>query len=326
MFMSDIKKIMLAAAFFIAASLAGAASPSAAADARLSVESVRCVLESAGGGDYVIGAGDLVKVFVYENPEYSDSYRIGPDGKMSMPIIGTIEAAGHDREGLSSIIRERLARYIASPIVSVIVSEYNNNFVYILGEVANPGRHDFRNEMTFLSVLPQAGLSGALAARKMKCDIIRRGAAVFTIDLSDHDAVLQNRILLNLKLASGDVLYFSEADRIKDSVYVLGAVKNPGVFAFDKKEGLSKLLKDKVEMKGRTAKLLKIIRRSPERVIELEYNLSRPDSKNPAIESGDMIYVQDARGGDFSYCVKQIAPYAAVSLIGAEAVRMARDK
>ena len=328
--MNEFKTRFLTVAAFIflsfIASGAVSADPAGPAQGELSVESLRCVMERPDKGEYVIGAGDLVKVFVYENPEYSDNYRIGPDGRMSIPIIGTIEAAGLDRDGLTAVIKNRLLRYIANPMVSVIISEYNNNFVYILGDVANPGRHDFKNEMTLLSVLPQAGLSGSLSGRRIKCDIIRRGGVVFTLDLSNYDAVLQNRLMLNLKLSTNDVLYFSEADKMKNSVYILGAVKNPGVFAFDKKEGLNKLISDKVELNGKTSKVLKVIRKMPERTLQFEYNLGRPESKNPSIESGDMVYIQQNYDKNFAYCIKEIAPYAAVSLIGAEAVRRARDK
>ncbi len=325
---SLVTAVLPAAAFIIlSVVISGAISADgAAAKEELSVESVKRFAEAACGGEYIIGAGDLVKVFVYENPEYGDNYRIGPDGKMSMPIIGTIKAAGLDREGLAALIKKRLSRYIANPIVSVIVSEYNNNFVYLLGDIANPGRHDFKTEMNFISVLPQAGIGNCLSERNLKCDIIRRGGVVFTIDLSNYDAVLQSRILLNLKLNNNDILYFGRCDNLKESVYVLGAVKNPGVFKLDKKDGLKKLLEDKVELNPKTSKILKIIRKMPERTLQFEYNLNRPAAENPAIEGGDMIYVQQYYDKNLAYCIKEISPYVVVSLIGNQAVKMARDK
>jgi polysaccharide export outer membrane protein len=316
-----------AALFILSVVISGAVSADgAAAKEELCVESVKRFAEAACSGEYIIGAGDLVKVFVYENPEYGDNYRIGPDGKMSMPIIGTIEAAGLDRDGLAALIKKRLSRYIANPIVSVIVSEYNNNFVYLLGEIANPGRHDFKTEMNFISILPQAGLGNSLSGRNLKCDIIRRGGVIFTIDLSNYDAVLQNRILLNLKLSNNDILYFGRSDNLKDSVYVLGAVKNPGIFKLDKKDGLKKLLDDKVELNPKISKILKVIRKMPERTLQFEYNLNRAASANPAIEDGDMIYVQQNYDKNLAYCIKEISPYVVISLIGNEAVKMARDK
>lgn len=321
--------VLPAAAFLIlSVVISGAISADGAAAAKeeLCVESIKRFAGSACGSEYIIGAGDLVKVFVYENPEYGDNYRIGPDGKMSMPIIGTIEAAGLDRDGLAAVIKKRLSRYIANPIVSVIVSEYNNNFVYLLGDIANPGRHDFKTEMNFISILPQAGLGASLSGRNLKCDIIRRGGVIFTIDLSNYDAVLQSRILLNLKLSNNDILYFGRSDNLKDSVYILGAVKNPGIFKLDKKDGLKKLLEDKVELNTKTSKILKIIRKMPERTLQFEYNLNRPASANPAIEDGDMIYIQQNYDKNLAYCIKEISPYVVVSLIGNEAIKMARDK
>ncbi|OQA76776.1 MAG: Polysaccharide biosynthesis/export protein [bacterium ADurb.Bin243] len=303
----------------------GAVSAGSGVEEQLGVESAAALMQNPVKSEYIIGAGDLIKVFVYENPEYADNYRIGPDGKMSMPIIGTLTAAGLSREDLAAVITNRLARYISNPIVNVIISEYNNNFVYLLGDISNPGRHDFKNEMTLLSILPQAGLEN-IKNQSVKCDIIRQGGTVFTLDLSDYDKVLQNRILLNLKLCNNDLLYFSKADNIKGRVYILGSVKNPGLFAYDKAQGLKKLIDDKIELSGKTAKLLKVIRKMPERTIQFEYNLGRAAALNPEIQDGDMVYIPRSSDKSFSYCIKQIAPYAVVSLIGAEAVRNARNK
>ncbi len=320
--------VPLAVFFIISVIISGAAGNDARVTAaeKFNSKAVMNLISGRADHEYIIGAGDLIKVFVYENSEYNDDYRIGPDGKMSMPVIGTIDAAGLDRGGLAAAIKNKLSRYITNPMVSVIISEYNNNFVYLFGDTGNPGRHDFKTRMDFLSILPQAKLDPSASGKKLKCDIIRHGCAVFTIDLSDYGSVLQNKLLLDLKLRNGDVLYFSVQDGLKGRVYILGAVKNPGIFTYDKVAGLEKLIKDGVELNSKTSRILKIIRKMPERILQFEYNLDRPRQNNPVIEDGDIVYVQQNYDKNFAYCIKEISPYIVVSLIGREAVRMARDK
>jgi|GEM_PF-1587281 len=284
------------------------------------------IVENIDCSEYIIGSGDFIKVFVYENPEYTDNYRVGPDGKISMPIIGTISAAGMTREKLSSEIKKQLLRYLSNPIVTVIVNEYNNNFIHVLGEIEKPGRYDFKGEMTLLSILPQIGVNESLKKGGLKCDIIRNSNVVFTVDLADYQNVLQNRLLMNLKLANNDLLYFTSNDNLSGRIYILGHVKNPGLFSMEKGEDLKSVLKSKIDLLPAASNIVKVIRRMQKRTLQFEYNLNRPAYSNPKIEPGDIIYVQQRNDKNFSYFIKDLAPYVAVGFIGNEAVKYIKDK
>jgi polysaccharide export outer membrane protein len=107
--------------------------------------------------DYHVGAGDLIQVVVWKNEEISGEFRVRPDGKFSMPLIGDILAEGNTTDSASMQIEQKLKLFIDSPYVSIIVVEAASNRIYILGEVANPGTYAIDGPLTVLQALALAG-------------------------------------------------------------------------------------------------------------------------------------------------------------------------
>jgi polysaccharide export outer membrane protein len=88
-------------------------------------------------GDYLVGAGDLIEVVVWKNPEVSGEFRVRPDGKFSMPLVGDILAVGMTTDVVSMQVEKKLKLFIDTPFISTIVRETTSNRIYILGEVKN---------------------------------------------------------------------------------------------------------------------------------------------------------------------------------------------
>lgn len=127
--------------------------------------------------DYQLGAGDLIQVVVWKNEDVSGEFRVRPDGKFSMPLIGTILAQGNTTDGISMQIEQKLKLFIESPYVSTIVVEATSNRIYILGEVSNPGIYPLEGSLTVLQALSMAGGFATFAnTEKM---VLVRGAGVF---------------------------------------------------------------------------------------------------------------------------------------------------
>jgi len=107
--------------------------------------------------NYLLGPGDLVQVVVWKNEEVSGNFRIRPDGKFSMPLIGDILAEGSTTDGVSMQVEQKLKLFIESPFVSTIVLETKSNRIYILGEIKNPGTYSIDGSLTVLQALALAG-------------------------------------------------------------------------------------------------------------------------------------------------------------------------
>lgn len=122
---------------------------------------------SAAGGlpNYLIGPEDILKISVWNNEPLSPTVQVRPDGKISLPLLRDIQAAGLTAEELREIIAKGLVRYVVNPEVSVIVTEIKSYKVSVIGEVARPGRYELKSHHTVLDVLALAGGLTPFAAR-----------------------------------------------------------------------------------------------------------------------------------------------------------------
>ena len=108
--------------------------------------------------EYLIGSEDVVEVMVWKNADLSRTINVRPDGKISLPLIGDIQAAGLTAEQLRDNITEKLKSYYKeSPQVSVIVQQINSYAIYVLGEVRSPGKYVVKTNTTFLQAVTLAG-------------------------------------------------------------------------------------------------------------------------------------------------------------------------
>ena len=109
------------------------------------------------GQGYRIGAEDIIEVIVWKEADFSREVLVRPDGKISLPVLGDVQAAGFTPEALAKNLEEALARYVKTPKVSVIVRETNSQKIYVLGQVRNPGVFPLQGNMTLLQAIAQAG-------------------------------------------------------------------------------------------------------------------------------------------------------------------------
>jgi polysaccharide export outer membrane protein len=106
---------------------------------------------------YVIGLGDVLSINVWKEPEVTSSVPVRPDGKISLPLVNDIQAAGLTPMELGKEIHDRLQKFIEEPQVTVVVTSVNSRLVYMVGEVARPGSFSLLPHMTVLQALSAAG-------------------------------------------------------------------------------------------------------------------------------------------------------------------------
>ena len=113
----------------------------------------------AGTSDpnYLIGAQDVLDVSVWKEPELSRQVPVRPDGKISLPLLNDVQAAGLTPTQLAAQITAGLDKFMTAPQVTVIVSQINSQRVYILGEVGHAGAYLLLPGMTVLQALSNAG-------------------------------------------------------------------------------------------------------------------------------------------------------------------------
>ena len=109
--------------------------------------------------DYVIGADDTLRISVWKEPELSEILPVRPDGKISMPLLNDIPAAGLTPLQLKDSITEKLKKFIADPRVTVVVTAMNSQRIFVSGEVLHTGPIPLLPHMTMLQALSQAGFT-----------------------------------------------------------------------------------------------------------------------------------------------------------------------
>ena len=107
--------------------------------------------------DYVIGADDTLRISVWKEPDMSVTLPVRPDGKISMPLLDDVQAAGMSPMQLAGSIHDKLKKYIADPRVTVVVTAMNSQRIYVLGEVVHTGAMPLLPSMTVLQALSSAG-------------------------------------------------------------------------------------------------------------------------------------------------------------------------
>jgi polysaccharide export outer membrane protein len=113
----------------------------------------------ASSADYVIGADDTLHISVWKEPDLTATLPVRPDGKISLPLLNDVPAAGLTPLQLSASITEKLKKYIADPRVTVVVTAMNSRRVFVTGEVVHTGAVPLLPNMTMLQVLSTAGFT-----------------------------------------------------------------------------------------------------------------------------------------------------------------------
>ena len=164
--------------------------------------------------DYVIGPGDTLAVFVWRQPELSSTAPVRPDGRITTPLAGDIVAVGKTPSQLEQEIETALAEFIRTPEVNIIVQTVagvSGTQIRVLGQVEQPRSVPFREGLTLMDVVIEAGgLTDFAAGNKSK--IVRTvNGETREIRVRLNDLMRKGRVKENVNMLPGDVLIVPEA-------------------------------------------------------------------------------------------------------------------
>ena len=138
-----------------------AASPVAApgSDVSASDKPTSASPRNLAGPEYVIGPEDVLHIQVWKENDLTATLPVRPDGKISLPLLNDVQAAGLTPQQLADSITEKLRKYIADPRVTIVVAQINSKRIFINGEVLHAGPMPMLPNMTVLQALSTAGLN-----------------------------------------------------------------------------------------------------------------------------------------------------------------------
>ncbi len=154
---------------------------------------------------YVIGASDVLTVTVWKEPSFSGTLLVRPDGMVSVPLLGDIQASGLTPLQLADQLATKLKKYIQDPNVSVVISQIHSKVIYMLGEVGKKGPLEMTPGMTLLEAISSAGgLTDFANSRKIY--ILRDEAGKRQNIPVHYKQALKGDSALNLALKPGDTI------------------------------------------------------------------------------------------------------------------------
>jgi polysaccharide biosynthesis/export protein len=165
-------------------------------------------------GPYIIGPGDTLSVFVYQSPQLSlPDVNVRPDGRISLPLIPDITAAGKTPTQLASDIEARLRKYVQDPNVSVIMRGFvgpADRQVRVIGEATDPAAIPYRAGMSLLDVMIATKGLTRYAAGNSAVIVRTTGGKQQTIHVRLSDLVRDGDVRQNVAMAPGDTLIIPE--------------------------------------------------------------------------------------------------------------------
>ena len=198
------------------------------AEATRILENFRAAGEAVRAAGYRIVPGDDVTVSVYGREDLSGKHRVGPDGMISLPVVGDVQVGGLLRAEARAAIEQAFAPAYSDLAVTLGVDTYTAYSVVVLGSVQTPGEYQFGMAPTLLRAIGEAGglAPDDNGLTPERCAIIRGRESILWIDL--NQLLREGDLSLNVELIPGDVVHVTaDTQRL---IYVLGEVNRPGMY------------------------------------------------------------------------------------------------
>jgi polysaccharide export outer membrane protein len=162
--------------------------------------------ETAATDAYMIQPGDVLDISVWKEEDLAKPVLVTPDGGISFPLAGNVQAAGRSAAEIQGVIADRLAKFIPDPVVTVAIQQLSGNKVYVIGKVTRPGEFVATRYLDVVQALSVAGGMTPYAAAN-KISILRRtDGKLSSIPFRYGDIEKGENLQQNIILQSGDVV------------------------------------------------------------------------------------------------------------------------
>lgn len=274
------------------------------------------LLEESADPIYRIGAGDVLRVDVFGRPEVSGKHVVGPDGRITVPLVGEARIGDLTRQEAASEVSRQLRGFFTYPAVTLAVDEYTSNQVTVLGRVERAGIQKFSHSLTLAEVLANAGAMPILdkQATLTRGAIMRGRDKLIWVDLK---ALLNGDLAYNIRMKRGDIVFIPDSS--DTSVYVLGAVTKPGSYRLTPRMTvLDALAQAGGATENAAPDKIGIYRAGAKEVEIVDFTALIDPARqlNYKLEDGDVLYVPNSALANFGYVVRQISPVLGILSFG----------
>ncbi|MCC7009145.1 MAG: polysaccharide biosynthesis/export family protein [Acidobacteria bacterium] len=156
--------------------------------------------------DYVIGPDDILSIMFWRDKDMTTDVVVRPDGKITLPVLNEIRAAGLTPEQLRADVLTAATKFFEAPVVSVSVKQINSRKVFVMGEVAKPGPYPLSGKLTVLQMIAMAGGLNEFAKGDKIAVIRTEQGQPKRYRVNYNDIVEGKNLRQNIELAVGDTI------------------------------------------------------------------------------------------------------------------------
>ncbi len=276
---------------------------------------------------YTLGRGDEISIAFGSHPEMNSKQIVGPDGKITLPLAGSLSVADKTREQAAETIDMALAPYYLGLSVTVGVDKYSSDQVLLLGAVERPGVQTFDRPPTLLEVIARGGamegtriahpqsasfaMSGEVSAAGFgvpeRCAIYRGSDKVVWVDLKK--LLDSGNALADLRLQRDDIVYVPAAS--ERYVSLLGQVQHPGALQLEDSTTVAKLISlagGLTDAAGGNARIQIISPTTGKTRVVTFKQVLQPGALDLTLHSGDVIFVPRSGFNNLAYAIEKLSP------------------
>jgi polysaccharide export outer membrane protein len=268
--------------------------------------------------EYTLGPGDEILVSVAGRPELSGAQTVGPDGRITLPVVGSVLVGDKSRDDAAKSINEALGNFYSGTMYSTVqVTKYGSNHILLLGAIEHPGVITFDQPPTLLEAITRGGSAinpDKSSQSPTKCVIYRGDDKVLNVNISERFS--GQRALNDIRLRRNDIVYIPENQ--ENTVSVLGEVFKPGPVRLYQNSTLVSVL---TSAGGVTEKagnpVIRIVEPSTGRTQQISFKqlLALHGGSDVTLHDGDIIYVPRSGLAKFGYLFQQLAPITGLATI-----------
>lgn len=263
-----------------------------------------------------LGKSDLLSISVYDEADLSlENIPVRPDGLISFPLVGDVQAEGQTVDELTADITERLGQYLLAPKVTVVVQQFNSLNYTVAGEVVKPGVYPLQTDVSLVDAIAKAGglnkgqyRASSVELADLTHAFVSRNGQVLPVDFVR--LLRQGDMRFNIQLQPGD--YINIPSGLSKEIYIIGEVKAPALFAFREEMPLSRTL---AMAEGFTADAdrsrIHVVRGSlsnPTLIVTDFNKIITGQAQDVQLEPGDIVFVPTTGLATWARMLNQIVP------------------
>lgn len=277
--------------------------------------------------EYRIAIEDTLNIQVWQHNDLNVTATVGPDGSISMPLVGEVILKGLTKKEAIDLITAKLKKYIKEPVVSINATEFGGHRVRVLGQVNNPGSISSSGQITLLEAISRAGGPTA-TAQLHQCSVFRGTETVYEIDL--YELLYNKNMKLDIPLQPGDTVFVP--DNTNSRIFVLGEVKTPGMYDLGNRLTVLEAIAKAGSYTG-SANLTQvcIVRGDLQKPEIIQLNISKQilkgtTPKQQLLKPNDIVFVPKGIIGKLNFVIDELTPSLRAIILGDSALKAIQGK